>query len=210
MLEVLIPTPIANAHLLPVCLEALHENTSVPFRVTVLIDGGLREDFADVESYLCESPIDWRLLHNQPPVYLNRSLEEMLEGLPSPKGHVVVLAPQVILDDEDWVRKWNHVFQVDRRAAMVTTAPLTTAATAPPVRRDRWSVPGSECRLMVLTIEFARAHPPKGEIDPAALWHSQAFHSGHSVWHQPGIRTSCAEHKEHRLWREQSEHRIAE
>lgn len=208
MLEVLVPTPISNVRLIPGCLDLIESNTGVPFRVTVLVDGGLREDFSNVESFLAESKFDWRLLHNQPPIYLNRSIAEL--GDQAEFEFAAIIRPEARVDDEGWVGKWRSVFSHDHRAAMVDFDENSRSSSLPPNKRSRNQVPRVGCRALVMRTSFLKQNPPGLELDPVVFFHDRAHQTGHNTWHHPGVRISVVDHKEHRLWPAQSDSRVVE
>lgn len=208
MLEVLVPTPISNVDLLPGCLESIEKHTGIPYRVTILIDGGLREDFTNVESFLAECDFDWRLLHNQPPIYLNRSIIELADGADFEFSAIV--RPEVRVLDPEWVAKWRKVFSLDHRAVMVDALPGSQGSCLPPTRRARTSTPPVDCKLAVFRTKFLALNPPADGSDPVIYLHEMAHLHGGNSWHHPGIRIAVVEHKEHRLWPAPSERTIDE
>jgi len=197
MLEVLIPTSVANIGLVPDCLESIEQHTGIPFRVWILIDGGLREDFVNIESYLAECDLDWTLLHEQPPIYLNRAIAELAERASYDFSAIVL--PHVRLDDDQWVGKWRKVFTTDARAAIVDTSKDTRSSTLSPVRAPR--PPFERSPLTVMRTGFLRANPPSGDVDPTGFFFDRARATGGNTWFHPGIRYGCVSHKEHRLCR---------
>ncbi len=201
MFEIVIPTPVANARHLPDCLSQLQQFTDVPFRVTVIIDGGLREDFVEAESFLTASSIEWNLLHNEQPVYLNRSIAEAVESMGKPRHPLLVfLGPHVRIVDEKWGAKMKIVFDKDPRAVMVDSWPNTASNALQPVKRNRHHPSMEPCRFAMLRTDFVASNLPTGNVDPVSFWHARAFEIALNVWAADGIRYEEVSHKEHRLW----------
>lgn len=208
MLEILIPVPVADSGLLQGCLDGLQTMTGVPFRTTIIIDGGRREDFLDVETWLAGSEMNWSLLHNEQPIYLNQSIAEVLSSLDKPHQPLTVLmGAHVRLTDERWIAKMKIVFDKDHRAAMVDTWPNTASTSVHPVKRTRHVTSQEPCRLVMLRTAFALANPPGGDVDPVTFWHNRAFEVGLNVWAADGVSYAVIDHKEHRLWPGQSQQR---
>jgi len=198
LLDILIPTPVFNADLLPDCLEAIEKHTGVPYRVTVLIDGGRREDFAKAEAFLAAQDFEWRLLHESQPVYLNKSICELLGDLQHPL--VAVVMPYVRITDEAWFGKMRMPLDKDWRAAMVDTVPNTKAATGRPVLRARKNPHGDACGLMLFRAKFLKHNPPSGDVEPTQFLHDRAYAEGMNVWHAGGVKFEETNHRNHRLW----------
>lgn len=206
MLEILIPVPVADSELLHDCLERLQETTDLPFRVTIIIDGGRRDDFLFVETQLAGSGMNWSLLHNEQPTYLNKSIAEAMSSLDKPHQLLTVLmGAHVRLTDERWLAKMKIVFDKDHRAAMVDTWPNTDSTSLHPVKRSRHHPSKEPCRLVMLRTAFVTMNPPSGDVDPITFWHNRAFELGLNVWAADGVSYEVVEHWEHRLWPRRSE-----
>lgn len=201
MLEILIPTPVADVDLLPDCLSQLQLMTDFPFKVTIIIDGGRREDLLEVETDLAHSSMDWSLLHNEQPVYLNKLIAEAFQSGSHPLHPLTVLmGPHIRITDEKWASKMKIVFDKDHRAVMVDTWPNTNSSSLHPVKRVRHLPSMEPCRLAMLRTGFAHANPPSGNTDPVSFWHQKAFEAGFNVWAADGVSYGTVDHKEHRLW----------
>ena len=79
MIDLLVPVPARSSSVAIACIEKIVENTNFPFRMIVVVDGGRRQDFAALESHLNSSEFDWTILHNEQPIYLNRSIKRAID-----------------------------------------------------------------------------------------------------------------------------------
>ena len=193
MLDILIPTLVSNSHLVPECLDRLHKTTDIPFTVTVIVDGGTRQDLAGLEKYLAECPMDWKLLHNERHVGLNKSL---VEGLAECRQRLsVFLGPEVRIEDPKWVLKMKQVFDRDPICGIVDTEPNTKMSLAAPVKRRLHHPPPAGCRFAMLQTPFAQKTSPFGNEDPCSYWSAQAMAGGGTSWASPGVRYHLVECK---------------
>lgn len=197
-----------SADLLPDCLEAIERNTGVPYRVTVLIDGGMREDFAKAEAFLAAASFEWRLLHERQPVYLNKSICELITDVHHPL--IAIVMPYVRITDDQWFGKMKMPLDKDWRAAMVDSVPYTKAATGRPILRARKNPHGDACGLMLFRAKFLVHNPPSGDVEPTQFLHDRAYAEGMNVWHAGAVKFEETQHRKHRLWPSSSAHQTSE
>tara|TARA_R110000772_G_C13310120_1_gene439926 strand:+ start:7233 stop:7961 length:729 start_codon:yes stop_codon:yes gene_type:complete len=208
LLDILIPTAVHDADLLPDCLESIDRHTSVPYRVTVLIDGGQREDFAKAEAFLAAQDFEWRLLHERQPVYLNKSICELISDLHHPL--VALVMPNCRITDESWFGKMRMPLDKDWRAAMVDSVVNTKAATGVPILRPRKNPHQGACGLMLFRSKFLKHNPPSGDVEPTQFLHDRAYAEGMNVWHSGAVKYNEVQHRKHRLWPSSSAHTTSE
>ena len=197
MLDILIPTPVFSSDLLPDCLASIEGNTGIPYRVTVLIDGGQRGEFAKAESFLAEQEFEWRLLHERQPAYLNESITELISDLHHPLTAIVM--PYVRITDDQWFGKMRMPLDKDWRAAMVDSVVNTKASTGVPILRPRKNPHGGGCGLMLFRSKFLKHNHPYGDLDPTQFFHDRAYAEGMNVWHSGAVKYEEVTHKNHRL-----------
>lgn len=196
MLDILVPTPIANAELVPDAIRELGKHTDFPFRLVVMVDGGLRKDFEALETFLHGIDHPWKLLHNNPSVGLNQTLRESLEECTSSKL-VAIMAPEIRLMDAQWFGKMQMVFHRDPICGIADTWPNTKSTTLHPVRRAHNNPTSEGCRFAIVQTAFARKTPPYGDADPMTHWSRSCMGNGGSSWAIPGVRYTEAEHVKH-------------
>lgn len=197
MLDIIVPTPFRNAKLAPDAITEIAKCTGVPFQLIVLVDGGLRADFRDLEQFLANFDHPWKLLHNNPPVGLNQTIREGLEECR--EKITAIIGPEVRLMDPQWFSKVQQIFHREPITGIVDTAPNTKSATLYPVKRahNRHPLPG--CRFMVVQTAFAKKTPPFGDVDPAEFWSRMASSQGGAAWHAAGVRYIEVDHEDHEL-----------
>lgn len=199
MLDVLMPLCAANQGLVPDCILSISKNTEFSFRLIIIVDGGTRNDLHDLESFLGSYEGNWKLLHNQEPVYLNQTIREGLEECTAKL--TAVIAPQVRIEDPRWWTKVQQIFHRDPAAFIVDTTPNTKSTTLHPVKRSHTHPASAGCRFAVVKTEFAKSKLPYGDVDPVAAWSRAANALGGSTWAAPGVRYFLTECQEHELWR---------
>lgn len=200
MLDILIPTLAANQGLVPDAVEQFARCTDVPFRLVVIVDGGIREDFAPLEQFLARYEKPWKLLHNGQPVGLNQTLREGIDECAAKL--TVVMGPQVRLDDVRWFGKVQQIFHRDPTCCIVDMWPNTKSTTLYPLKRAHNNPAADGCRFIVVSTQFARSKGPFGRVDPITHWSRAAIASGGSTWAAPGVRYHVVDHKDHETWRE--------
>jgi hypothetical protein len=191
------PVPIRNVALAPEAITELAKHTDHPFQLVVMIDGGVRSDFADLEAFLAGFDHPWRLMHNNPAVGLNQSIREGLEACR--EKITAILGPEVRLMDPQWVTKILQIFHREPITGIVDTAPNTRSATLYPMKRahNRHPLPG--CRFVIVQTMFAKKTPPFGDVDPAEFWSRMASNQGGAAWHAAGVRYTEVAHEDHEL-----------
>lgn len=199
MLNVLIPAPLANIGHIPDAMQSVVENTDFPLRFVVIVDGGIRKDLVRLESFLAEFGSQWRLLHNDPDVGLNRTIQDGIDVCA--QRMVLFMAPQVRLFDKNWFGKVKQIFDRDPACAVVDTSKDSKSATLHPMRREVSAPRDPGCSFAVLSSAFATAHPPMGDADPVQHWSRAAMKHGCSSWAAPGVRYTEVECHPHELWR---------
>jgi hypothetical protein len=199
-IDILIPVPVANRDLAIEAIESVAGNTDIPSRYVVILDGGVRGDYAELEAFLAGFGQPWKLLHNTQPVYLNQTLREGLEECTAKMTAIV--APQVRLTDPKWFGKAQMIFQRDPVVGIVDTSPNTSSSTLHPVRRAHNNPASPGCGFAIVQTAFARKTPVYGLADPVHQWSRTVMSQGGSAWAAPGIRYHIVEHQEHALWRE--------
>lgn len=197
MLDIIIPAPISNVDLVPEAIESIGKHTDVPFRLIVMIDGGVRTDFGKLESYLASCNHAWKLMHNNPAVGLNQTLREGLEECTSKL--TAIIAPEVRLQDPQWFGKMQVVFNRDPICGIADTWPNTKSATLHPVRRVHSNPTAAGCRFAMVQTVFARKTQTFGAADPMAFWSRYCMSNGGSAWAVPGVRYTEVEHYAHEL-----------
>jgi hypothetical protein len=197
LLDILVPVPICNVELAPDAIRAITRNTDVPCRVIVMIDGGVRKDFKELEEFLSESEQPWKLMHNHPAVGLNQTLREGLEECQTKL--TAIMGPEVRLLDPQWFGKVQQVFHRDPICGIVDTWPNTKSSTLHPVRRAHNNPTSEGCRFAVVQTAFARKTPPYGSSDPMTFWSRSCMANGGSAWAASGVRYTEAEHSLHEL-----------
>lgn len=200
MLDILLPLPAANQALVPECIQCISRCTDVPFRLVVIADGGTRMDLLQLEGFLSNYQAQWKLLHNEKPVYLNQTLREGLEDCNS--RITAIIAPQVRLDDVKWFGKMQQIFHRDSSAFVVDTTPNTKSATLYPMKRSHMHPTGDGCRFAVVQTAFVKNKNPYGRVDPISFWSRAAIAGGGSSWTAPGVRYHLVDCVEHETWRE--------
>lgn len=199
LLDILLPAPIRNAILVPDALLSIVDNTNIPFRVVVVIDGGVRKDFESLETFLANFDHPWKLMHNNPAVGLNQTLRE---GLAECHEKITaIICPQVRLMDPGWFGKVQVIFQREPITGIVDTAPNTSSATLYPIRRAQNRPPLPGCRFMVVQTSFAQKTQPFGHVDPAEFWSRSASQQGGASWYTPGVKYAEVDCEQHELWR---------
>jgi hypothetical protein len=199
LLDIIVPIPICNVELAPDALTAIAQHTDVPFRVIVMVDGGVRKDFEQLEAFLAGFESSWKLMHNSPEVGLNQTLREALEECT--QKLTAVIAPEVRLLDSQWFGKVQVVFHRDPICGIADTWPNTKSATLHPVRRAHNNPTSDGCRFAVLQTAFAKKTPPYGAVDPMTFWSRYCMAHGGSSWAVPSVRYTEAEHSLHELGR---------
>lgn len=197
MLDIIMPVPIRNAALAPDAIDSIAKTTDRPFQLIVMIDGGVRSDFSELEAYLAGFDHQWKLLHNNPAVGLNQTIRE---GLAECRSKITaIVGPEVRILDPQWITKVEQIFHREPITGIVDTAPNTKSATLYPVKRahNRHPLPG--CRFMVVQTAFAKKTPPFGDVDPAEFWSRMASSQAGAAWHAAGVRYTEVEHEEHEL-----------
>jgi hypothetical protein len=200
LLDILIPTPAANQALVPDAVEQLVRCTDVPFRLIVIVDGGVRPDLQQLEDFLAAYDKPWKLLHNPTAVYLNQTLREGIDECVAKQ--TVVMGPQVRLDDVKWFGKVQQIFHRDPTCCVVDLWPNTKSTTLYPLKRAHNNPAAEGCRFIVVSTQFAKSKPPYGRVDPVTHWSRAAIASGGSSWAAPGVRYMVVDHKDHETWRE--------
>lgn len=197
MLDIIMPVPIKNVALAPEAIEAIEISIDHPFRLIVMIDGGVRGDFAALEQALSGFGAPWQLLHNNPAVGLNQTIRE---GLAECSAKITaIIGPEVRIMDRQWFGKIQQIFHREPITAIVDTAPNTKSTTLHPVKRAHNRPPEPGCRFMVVQTAFALKTLPFGDVDPAAFWAKMASNQGGASWHAGGVRYMEVEHEDHQL-----------
>lgn len=197
MLDVVLPVPIQNVALAIEAIAAIARDTDHPFKLTVMIDGGVRKDFDALEVFLSGYEGPWTLLHNAQPVGLNQSIRECLELCR--EKVTAIIGPEVRLSDPRWFSKIWQIFQREPITGIVDTAPDTKSATLYPIKRAHNRPPLPGCRFMVVQTAFAKKTPPFGDVDPAVFWARMAAQHAGSAWHAGGVRYTEVAHEDHEL-----------
>lgn len=199
MIDILIPSPTKNIGLISTCIAHLLPTIDLPFKLIVVVDGGVRSDVVDLERLLFNAEHDWGLVQTPSVVGLNRCISAGLEK--SANKWIAYVAPWVRMNDPKWLMKMRLVLDRDSAGCMIDTAPDTKSSTAQPVvrKQNRFPLPG--CGLAMLKGKFARAHQPTGDVDPVACWAKEAQDRGGRTWHSSGVNYSIVEHEEHIIWR---------
>jgi hypothetical protein len=199
LLDIIVPIPISNVELAPDAISAIAQNTDVPFRLIVMVDGGVRKDFEQLEMFLATFGQSWQLLHNNPAVGLNQTLREGLDECT--QKLTAIIGPEVRLADPQWFGKVQVVFHRDPICGIVDTWPNTKSATLHPVKRAHNNPTSEGCRLVVVQTAFAKKTPPFGANDPMTYWSRFCMSNGGSCWAAPSVRYSEVEHSPHELSR---------
>lgn len=197
MLDIVMPVPVKNAALAPDAISELAKCTDHPFKLLVVVDGGVPNDFTELQACLNGFDHEWKLSHNNPAVGLNQTI---MDGLQDCRQKITaIIAPQIRLMDPAWVGKIKQIFDREPITGIIDTAPNTKSATMYPIKRahNRHPLPG--CRFMVVQTAFAKKTPLFGEVDPAEFWSRMASSQAGSAWHAAGVRYTEVEHEEHEL-----------
>lgn len=199
LLDIICPIPISNVELAPDAIEAIAKNTDVPFRVIVMVDGGVRRDFEKLEHFLAGFEGTWKLMHNNPEVGLNQTLREAIEECTA--KWTAVICPEVRLSDPHWFGKVKQVFDRDPICGIADTWPNTKSTTLHPVKRAHNNPASEGCRFAVLQTAFAKKTPVFGSADPMTYWSKFCMANGGSAWAVSSVRYSEVEHTPHELGR---------
>lgn len=199
MIDIIVPLPLSNAALAPDALESIAANTDIQHRLVVMLDGGIRSDYAMVERFLAGCDRPWKLMHNHPSVGLNQTLREALLEVTTPQ--VAIIGPEVRLLDPGWFGKVQQIFHRDPVVGVVDTTPNTKSATLYPIKRAHNRPADAGCRFAVLQTAFAKKTSPYGDVDPVQFWSRSVMGQGGSSWAAPGVRYIEVEHQEHELHR---------
>ena len=199
MLNVLVPVPVSNAGLAVEAIEAIAKHTDIPFSLVVILDGGMRDDYIELEAFLSGYAGKWKLLNNLTPVYLNQSIREGLEECD--QKLTAIIQPQVRIDDPQWFGKAQVIFSRDPICGIVDTWPNTKSTTMHPVRRQHNRPADDGSFFAIVQTAFARKTVPFGVVDPFQFWSRSVMGNGGSSWAAPSIRYHVVEHKMHMTYR---------
>ncbi len=195
MLDVLLPVPSKNLDLAPNAITSLIQHTDIPFRLLVIVDGGIAEDLAELRDHLGTIEQPWRLLHESPAVGLNAILRE---GLADCRERLTaIMSPETRLWDPQWFGKVKQVFDRDPICGIVDFEPDTKSTTQAPIRRPHNKHPNPGCRFMVVQTAYAQKTLPYGINDPAVFWAQTVHAQGGSAWHIPAVRYTEVVHTDH-------------
>lgn len=197
MLDIIVPVPISNVDLAPDAIAAIARHTDVPFRIIVMVDGGVRKDFEQLEHFMAGFEHSWKLMHNRPEVGLNQTLREGLEECV--QKLTAIICPEVRLADPQWFSKVQVVFHRDPICGIVDTWPNTKSATLHPVKRAHNQPTSEGCRFVVVQTIFAKKTPPFGAVDPMTFWSRSCMANGGSAWAASSVRYTEVEHSPHTL-----------
>lgn len=198
MLDIILPLQLSNLDLAIDAIGCIERSTDFPFKLTVIVDGGLREDIVQVESFLAGYDKPWRLLHNAKAVGLNQTLREAIECCT--EKLTAIIMPTVRINDAKWFGKVQMVFSRDPIAAIIDTTKDTKSSTLHPVKRAHNKPVDPGCHFAVLQTAFAKKVQPYGDVDPFTYWSRQALSGGGSSWAAPGVSYYEIESEEHKLW----------
>jgi hypothetical protein len=122
-------------------IPSLVRDVDVPFRMSVVIDGGTRDDAALLQRYM-PTLEDWQLDQNDGVQGIPKTLTAMLTFARNP--FIVVVPPNIWVRDPKWFGKMQVVFTKDPHCMMVAAdVPETVSATMPPQRLDHKTHPSS-------------------------------------------------------------------
>ena len=168
-------------------LRDIEEFTGVPFRLLVMVDGGMRDDFADLEAYLGGADYEWKIIHERQPIYYAKAMVELLAVA---KAKIIaVIPPNVALKDPKWFGKMQLVFLRDPRAAVVY-ANQVDPCSLPPQRIFQHEHPGEP--MLILQKYMLDVIDIQGDEVDAGEWSAQvskqALAYGSTRWVAPGVR----------------------
>ncbi len=168
-------------------LIALEKNTEVPFRLLVMMDGGTRDDFAVLESYLSGAEYEWNLVHERQPVYYSACVSELFSHVKNKM--VALIPPEVTVNDDNWYGKMQLVFMRDPNA-LVAFADEETPGSLPPHRLPHNFHP--EEPMMLMTKHVTEAMPQHSSLFTAKTFaakvSSWAHGYGGNRWGAPSVR----------------------
>lgn len=197
LLDLVVPIPLSNAALAVNGIESIAKNTDVPCNFVIMLDGGVRADYEDLETYLAGFDRPWKLMHNNPAVGLSQTIRE---GLAECNEKITaIIGPQVRIEDPQWFVKIKQIFDRDPITGCIDTWPNALSRTAYPIKRahNRHPLPG--CRFLIVQTAFAKKTFLANGVDPAEFWSTKLSGQGGSSWHAPSIRYTEVEHEDHEL-----------
>lgn len=201
MLDCIFPVSIPNVPIAPESLRRLEKHTDVPVRVIAVVDGGTPSDYAPLESALRGCGMEWLLLHEEKPVYLNGCIRVAIEHVRNKL--VAFMMPRVHLIDDRWFGKMQQIILKDQITGIVDTIANTGSSAMYPVKRSPQRMPEPGCALALLSAVFLRGvgAPPTDE-DPVNWWAKAALACGGASWHAGGVAyTTPLDANPHILWR---------
>jgi hypothetical protein len=165
----------------------IEETTEVPFRLLVMVDGGMRDDFAVLEAYLTGAEYEWKIIHERQPVYFSKTMSELLTAATA--KHVAIIPSNIHIEDQNWYGKMQLVFMRDPHA-MVVYANQDQPNSLPPHKLHHHDHPEEPMMLITrylaqhITVESAKVSAPEW----AAMVSNQVLTIGGTRWAAPGVR----------------------
>lgn len=168
-------------------LPRMVANTDVPIRVCVCVDGGTKEDTALLRRYM-PTLTDWNLEQNLFVSGIPQTLTAMFSGVRN--QFVVVVPPNIWMDDVKWFGKMQVVFTKDPHCMIVAVdSPNTSFSSAPPGKLDHKTHPVSP--MFLTTLNAARNVMGIGPLDEVDYWREysqRALRLGGTRWVASGVR----------------------
>lgn len=199
MLDILMAIPVADLSLAVSefsnddkfwhegAIPSLVRDVDVPFRMSVVIDGGTREDAAVLQRYM-PTLDDWQLDQNNGVQGIPKTLTAMLHFSRNP--FIAVIPPHIWLRDPKWFGKMQVVFTKDPHTMMVAAdVPETVSATMPPQRLDHKTHPSSP--FFLTNVNGARNVLGAGPLQEEDYWREYSLRArdiGGTRWVASSVR----------------------
>lgn len=133
MIDILIPIRPSEAHMVYPCLASLQDNTSAPFRVIILMRGGLQRDIDLVVRAFDNLELRERLiLQSEDGEPLPRAIESMIDHVTA--QWLVLMDVDVEVRDKGWFGKMQRPFLQDPTAGLCSAAPYSNSSTLSSIR----------------------------------------------------------------------------
>lgn len=160
-----------------------------PVKFMVCVNGGMKDDVAEIEGYLKSLDFDWMFLQQDTVESEARCIEIFL---PECRHEWTALVPgHVLVREEKWFEKMQQVFFKDRACGMVGTDHGLLDNTGPPYRLVPRSNPTGPIVLLRrnLISEIKWDEMPKDCFVPKEI-NKQVKALGGFVWVAPSVRFS--------------------
>ena len=195
--DAVMPVSPSNADAASFAISKLREHTDVPFRMIVVLDGGLRTDYRMLEVVLAEGERkSWTLLHEEKRVGFTACVATGLQCTETKTA--LVTSSTIAVDDPRWFGKMQQIFHKDPRALVVAARPLTNNRGFHPRRET----PDFNSRFFL--VKTAGDGIVIGKKEPMEMVLESAIRHGGTTWHHYGVGLIEVQGEEHPAWHESS------